>query len=79
MSERDSQIVELVGKVEALEHVIVNLIRFLGPDVIRQIVTHIDGNPTPRAVHSLQATNALSETLASIRLDLAGPSVGDHD
>ena len=73
MSDKDSQIAELVGKVEALEHVVVNLIRFLGPDVIRQIVTHLDGNPTPRAVFSLQATNALSETLASIRLDLSSP------
>ena len=79
MSDQDAQIVELVGKVEALEHVVVTLIEFLGPDLRRRMITYLTGNPVPRAVHSLQATDSLSETLSRILMDLEGVGVGDHD
>ena len=79
MSDQDCQIEELSGKVEALEHVVVTLIAFLGVDMVRRIIHQLHGNPQPRAHNSLKATNALRETLASIGRDLGGPSIRNDD
>ena len=78
-NEQNDKIAELVGQAAALEHVIVTLIEFLGPDVGRRMIKSLKGNPQPRALHSLYATECLSETLSRIRHDLEGIGFVDDD
>lgn len=78
-NEQHNELADLVGQVVALEHMIVTLVKLLGPDVRRRVVDILAASPTPRIVHSLQATECLSETLARIRLDLEEIGFGNDE